>query len=259
MKKNFLILLIPFCFLISCGDDYVLYSYTAGVGTYSIFGYIYLIDSNGVWLENAGGTKISVEGGPEYAFTDASGIFLLKGLPGGGFTLIVSKPGYAANHLDFYKDNDSVQYFGTTNLYQIRRVTPNLVIRPFDDGQGSATSPNAVSRFSSRIIDSIQPYKMNSVSIRIFFGKSIFIESSNPYTYLYSEDIYSFDSNKSGSVNISRDALLHSGFRSGDKIYAVAYAAATRGSGGYRDSTSGNWINTGYSPFHSEIRNFILP
>jgi hypothetical protein len=79
------------------------------------------------------------------------------------------------------------------------------------------------------------PFDPNSYSVRI---------SPNGYDFL-----------------VHKDSLYAAGFKADDKIYCMVAAETEQCAynGFYFDISSGKNVYTGYSPIHSEVKNFILP
>ena len=89
-------------------------------------------------------------------------------------------------------------------------------------------------------------------------GKNPFINPLKPASYQFGTGIIGLDSLETASATVTRSELLYSGFQSGETIYVAAYAATTP-SEPYMDTVAKKWIYTGFSPYHSEVKSFILP
>ena len=233
-----------------------------GSGDGALNGYVYLHDTNGNVMASSAGAKVSVESGSQYTTTDSDGQFTLSGLPDAKFNLIFSKDGFAESrdftydYTNFYKQS-FIPVYGARKIFQIRKLTPNLVIRAFE-GSGDTIDIYKKAMFTSRIIDSLKQY---SGLIKLYFGTDASISSGKPNSFLYSTTLATVDA-QDGTANIAvyRDSLLNHGFISNTKIYVAAYMTGFYTQNQfYIDQVSGKRIYTGLSPFSSEVRNFVLP
>lgn len=245
---------------IGCKDNPTAYSIGSGNG--ELNGYVVLYDSNGMVLYNHSGATVSAEHGTQYTVTDHDGQFTLSGLPNAKFTLIFSKEGFAESrdetydYTKYYKSG-LIPVYGERKMYQIRNLTPNLVLRPFG-GAGDTTSPYKRAMFSSRIIDSMKQY---SGLVKLYFGTDTTVSARNPNSFLYTTLPATVDA-QDGTVYIGvfRDSLLNHGFRSNTKIYVVAFITGFYTQNQfYIDQASGKRIYTGLSPYNSEVKSFVLP
>lgn len=259
-KPSILILLL--LLLASCGDK----SSISGVGTGngSINGFINLRDTNGNEMSDHSGVRISVLGGSQYAFSDADGQWTLENLPAGKFTIISHKDGYA----DLYDVNhaftstikgDDIEYYGLRRLYTISKLTPSLVLRPFEKSMDSNMGGALVATFSGRIKDTNVSNSYPQF-IKIYFAANPNIDPQNPSSFNSSSRMQSVYSDGVGYVQVERDSLIAAGFPQLSKVYCVAYAAGYWTEDiGYTDATTGKKINTGLSPIHSEVKSFVIP
>ncbi len=242
--------------LVSCKDNAT--SYSVGTGNGEINGFVSLRDSiNGgeLSVHDFSGVTVSVEGGPQRTTTDSDGQFTLSELPNGKITLVFSKPGFAESRdVDFeYKK----LYYGSRNMYQIRKLTPNLVIRPFE-GAGDTTSPFKRALFSCRIIDSLKQY---SGLIKLYFGIDPILSPQDPNSFLYSTPPTNVDAQDGTAfIGVFRDSLLQNGFMPNTKVYVVAFMTGFYTQNQfYIDKSTDKRIYSGLSPFNSGVKNFVLP
>jgi hypothetical protein len=283
MKQNFIIIIflaIGVAFN-SCKQS------TSVITSGEILGAVQLFDTTNNSIANAEGVKVSVEGGSQFTLTNSAGNFSLSGLPDGEIILIFSKSGFAEvrNTVQINSAGYSVNY-GTQHLYTISHLSPDIVLRPFEpcfikynfrDTQifsneagghflhvwvyDSLYEDFGISQFSSRILDAPNNAGSYGASIKIYFGAQDSITPTDPGTFAFSSEILTVDNSDGlATMNIYRDSLLHHGFQSNSKIYCAAFAAGLLTQNQfYTDKTTGQNIYTGFSPIHSEIRNFILP
>ena len=260
-------LLLPFCCVLiistaANGCKYNPSSSPIGSGDGALNGYVYLHDTNGMVMASSAGAKVSIENGSQYTTTDSDGQFTLSGLPDAKFNLIFSKEGFAESRDDnydytnYYKQN-FIPVYGERKMFQIRRLTPNLVIRPFE-GTGDTTSPYKRATFSSRIIDSMKQY---SGLIKLYFGIDASVSPQNPNSFLYTTLPATVDAQDGTAyIAVFRDSLLKYGFIPNTKIYVTAFMMGFYTQNQfYLDKASGKRIYTGMSPFSSEVKNFVLP
>jgi hypothetical protein len=266
MTSNFpplICLILLFCLLASCEDNPTYYS--VGTGEGNIYGYLNLRDSLyglEIYPLDSSNIKVLIQNGPQSTSTTIGGQFELQGIPTSqAFTLIFSKPGFA-EHRDIdhiFRANSSslIEYYTTLQLYQIRKLTPNIVLRPFQSLSGADT-PRTVATLTSRIIDKNQ---LLTGYIKLYFSKTSSIVASVPQSYQYSLPLSAIDAESGiSTVAVFRDSLLNNGFSQSDTIYCIAYYTGfyTKNEF-YIDNATGKRIYTGLSPFHSEVRSFVLP
>jgi hypothetical protein len=261
---------LPSVFLLSlllgsCKDTST--SYSVGTGNGNIYGYIYLLDSNGndISPRDFSNFLISIPGGSQSTSTTVDGQYELQGVPtSGSFTLVFSKPGFA-EHRDIGHifrasvPGSLIEDYNTVIMYRIRQLTPDLVLRPFQSLNG-ADSPHTVAIFTCRIMDSLGKNQYGGY-IKLFFSKTSSIVASDPQSYQYTLPLTGIDAESGiSTVGIFRDSLLNNGFSQSDTIYCIAYYTGfyTKNEF-YIDNATDKRIYTGLSPFHSEVRSFILP
>jgi hypothetical protein len=261
MRYSFCICIIIFSALLGSCKEHAT-EYIVGTGPGEINGFISLRDSiNGNEMTpNDSAAIIAIENGSQYTRTDG-GQFTLTGVPTGIFTLIFSKPGFAESRdVDHNYKGGSLEYYGTRRLYQIRRLTPNIVLRPFQSVNGADT-PYTRALFTSRITDSVHFGEQYSGLIKLYFGKTADISPKVPDSYFFdSPFIYADAQSGIATTYIYRDSLVNNGFHTLEKVYCTAYYCGfyTKNEF-YVDKISGKRIYTGLSPFHSESASFIFP
>jgi hypothetical protein len=252
--------------LSSCKDTSS--NYSVGTGNGNIYSYVYLLDSNSgqeIQPRDFSGIRISIIGGPQSTLTNLDGQFELQSVPTtGAFTMIFTKEGFAEKRdIDHVFNPGSygslIEYYSTVKLFQIRRLTPNLVLRPFQSESGADT-PYSRAIYTSRIMDSLE-HGTYSGYMKIYFGKTESISADIPNSYLFATPQIQAEAEAGvATTPIYRDSLLNNGFSPSDKIYCKAYYTGfyTKNEF-YIDKISGKRIYTGLSPFSSEVRNFFLP
>ena len=267
MRKEIIFVIIFLnALLASCKDTG---TSSVGTGNGNIYSYVSLLDSvnsDDIIPRDFSSVRISIQDGPQSTYTDKDGQFELASVPtSGAFTLVFSKNGFAEErdigHIFTPSQPGSlIEFYNTVRMYQIRHLTPDIVLRPFQSETGADT-PYTRAIFSGRIIDSIGNNQQYSGYIKFYFGKSELLSAENPNTYLYETPFTEVDAESGiAAIGIYRDTLLHNGFSPLDKIYCVAYYTGfNTKSEFYIDKATGKRIYTGFSPYTSEIRNFILP
>jgi hypothetical protein len=269
MKRSSIFILLSICILLGSCKHTSSPTYAVGTGNGNIYGYIYLRDSltgNDISPRDFTGISIAIQGGPQSTQTTIDGQYEIGSVPEGSpFTLLFSKPGFAP-HYDIShtfsptNSGSSIEYYNTVLLYQIRQLTPEIILRPFVAPNGADT-PRTVAVFTGNITDSLPAKQQYSGYMKLFFSTSKVISAADPSTYQYTMPLAAVDA-QSGSAEIFvyRDSLLNNGFHSSDSVFCTAYYTGfyTKNEF-YIDKASGKRIYTGLSPFRSLVRNFILP
>lgn len=242
---------------IGCKDNPVIY--TVGEGDGEINGYVNLIDTNGnlITTSDFSDVVISVEGGPQFTRSDGDGQFTLANIPRQKITLIFDKSGFAqSRHKDYEYKGLQYQYFGIKKIVQISRMTPNIVLRPFESPVDT-TKPYEKAVFSSRVIDSISNSKFAG-RIKLYFGKSSDITPRDPNSFQYATPFSGVNFlTRTASFEIYNDTLIKYGFSKLTKVYVCAFYCGLNND--MYIHSSGKAIYTGLSPNHSEVKSFILP
>ena len=127
------------------------------------------------------------------------------------------------------------------------------------------------STFSSRILDkSVATYYYGYYGV-LFFGKSADINPSDPKSFLFQTCFYNNTPNPNyitqatsgtgiANFNVNKLLLQSAGFASGEKVYCVScFGNRFILRNYYTDPQSGMIIFPGFSPYHSEVKSFILP
>src|SRR5436305_5622187 len=192
MRLSFCLGVLLGMLLSSCKDNPATYSVGTGNGT--IYGYVYLMDSTSgfeVSPRDFTGAEISIQNGAQYTLCDIDGQYSLQSVPNGSFDLVFSKEGFAVHkdvgHQFNPLNGTETEYYQTVRLYQIRRLTPDIVLRPFESDSGADT-PYTVAQFSSRILDSLLPPIPQNPFVKIYFGKTSSISPLDPNSFFYSTD-----------------------------------------------------------------------
>jgi len=138
--------------LFGCKDTPIS-SYAVGQGSGQINGYVSLRDSMTETKIRSSLFRSSGLGGkraPVWNNRCWRAIYLISSTEC-KFTLIFTKKGFAEGRdVDYEYKGSALQYYGARALYQIRRMTPSLVTRPFD-GAGDSTATYDHAMFSGRI------------------------------------------------------------------------------------------------------------
>jgi hypothetical protein len=186
------------------------------------------------------------------------------------------------------------QYDGIQNFYQISNISVDLVLRPFDEDYKKITYrdtlinsnatyvidtlviPNGQAIFSSRVLDN-PPNKVYPYYGVLFFGKSPNIDPADTKSFLFEscysdQGYYAYQyyprgftpTNTSTGIadfTVNKLFLQSVGFISGETVYCVAYFGNSNSLyyNYYIDPATGMIIFPGFSPYHSEVKSFILP
>jgi len=266
IRFSFVLNFTLLCILASCKNNPAS-SNSIPTGDENIYGYVYLLDSlkgQDISPRDFSSVQISIPGGSQYTSTTIDGQYELQNVPtSGAFTLVFSKPGFAEHHdasISFSASTGSfIEYYNTVLLYQIRQLTPDIVLRPFQSLSGADT-PRTVATFTSRIIDSLQTQEYSGY-IKLYFSKNPSIVPTDAQSFQYALPLIGMDAESGiSTIGVFRDSLLNNGFSPSDNIYCTAYYCGfyTKNEF-YIDKASGKRIYTGLSPFHSETRSFIVP
>ncbi len=252
----------------------------------TINGAVALIDTAGNFVAGLSGIQVAVDGGSQSTLTDSMGHFTLENVPDGNIPLIFFKPGFAEfhDHCTVSAASHSATY-GTASLFQISRISSNIVLRPFGecfvrynfrDTQvfshaagiyihswlyDSLYEQYGLTQFSCRIMDAPNHLGRFGASVQIYFSDQDSISPAGVNSYRFATQQQTVDVNDgSVSFDIYRDSLLKHGFVSNSTIYCTAFANGYYTQEiFYTDKASGKEIFTGFSPLHSEIRSFVLP
>lgn len=282
MKKNYYWLVLSITGLMMAGCHQNTSPATTGIGR--VTGAVKLVDTMSNVLINSSGIHISPENSTRFVLSDSLGNFTIDSLPDGVATLVFSKPGFAEFHL-LCQVNDPPVRFGTLGLYAISHLTPNIVIRPFEDCTirynfrdtqifsfeagghfihvwvyDSLYEEFGIAQFSSRVIDGPNYAGQYGASVQFFFSSQDNISPQDPGTFQFATEQTGVGYDGIGTITIYRDSLLHHGFTANSLIKCAAFTTGPRTHDiFYTDKATGKKIYTGLSPIHSEIRSFILP
>lgn len=277
IKLSALLAFAVFCGCKDSNTTQIIYTNDGKPGT--IVGKVALIDSTYAYLKDASGVEVTIEGTPYKAVTDSNGKWSITNVLPGTYYLFFKKDGFAL------KKDGAIKFAGNgtdswnSSLYRINRITPDLILRPFEEqsslsyrdtvvydslGRPHSSSNidtiiDQVARFTFILVDKLK-HSDPFVVGQIFLSKTNNISPLDPKTYLYTVYTnFSYPISTSSDLFISRKGLLDAGFSTDDKIFCVLYAAQQSFREGYIDSSNDKYIYTGFSPFHSEVKSFILP
>ena len=219
------------------------------VGQVTLIDSLYKLNEGYTILSDASGVEVSIDGTQLKGITDANGRFSIENIPPGAYWLIFKKDGFATYHegvIDF-PGNGTDYHNGQLN--RLSYITPELILRAFDS--------NGIATFTFKVLDSLQLFVQ--AQGYIFFGKTDAITPSDPNSYVFSAPVTYEPNYISGDYSFSRTSFTNSGFSPGDKIYCVVYAGKNSAAVSYLDLQSFKRIYTGFSPYTSGVKNFILP
>jgi hypothetical protein len=230
----------------------VMYTGDAIPGT--IIGKVTAIDTlfiNGRYVvSDPSGVEVSIEGTSLKGITDKGGRYSISNVPPGAYWLIFKKEDFATYHDGVIEFAGNGTDYWDAEVYRISYVTPDLVLRPFDSA-GNTT-------FTFKVLDSLQSNEQ--VTGYTFFSKTDAISPSDPNSYVLVFPIRYISSQPSiGNFSLSIADLKYYGFDSGDKIYCVTYSGKNSTDVSYRDLATYKRIYTGFSPYTSGVKSFILP
>jgi len=262
------------------------HSDSALVGT--MVGYVQLYDSsyqnwiNSIFISNSSGVLVSIEGTPFKTTTDSTGRWKLSNIPAGTYTIQFSKQGFAMQKIVAYKFiGNGTDLVNTQYLYQIPTLHSSIVLRQFEDvNEARAIDtiyiyPNG-DTLHYQVFDSVlvtqgraifsgsikENLGFMEVMVNIFLSRSSAIDPKDPSTFTvmsrFTRIIY--HGNYSADISFYRDSLYSAGFKPGDKIYCLAGAMTMQNEySNYFDIDKGKFIYTGFSPYYSDVKSFILP
>lgn len=234
MKLNVALVLVIIFSVFSCknGEESTT---TPEIKNGSISGSVDLKDEFGNQLPLDSGMMISAINATNlYAvFTDTIGNFLLDDIEPGTYTIIYTKDGFGT----YKRFNVVVPSTGapttlanTNILGQISTTLISALVANYD-------SANA--KFNFPCIVNPAPSSSQQRGIRLFFGNSNLVSSSN---YVYSPAQFWTAQTTNGEVeNIDPSSLTSNGFNSGDSAWVIAYGESMV-TNTYADSSSGNPI-----------------
>jgi hypothetical protein len=239
---------------------------TAEPGT--IKGKVILHDTTNVLLTDASGVSVSLEGTKYTTLTAADGSWELDNVPAGTYaSLMYSKngfPTYKSYVIPQYGQSGAIgayivggggtQYDLPKTLNQISYISDDIVIRAFEDNVDVTQTI-----FSSRVLDAEKSY--DTYYGAIYFGLRPDIDPTNAKTFLYFVGLGQADrSTGNHDFPVLLSDLKNAGFTSGQKVYCAAYFMNSANlSVYYTDPATGTIIFPGFSPYHSEVKSFLLP
>jgi hypothetical protein len=232
---------------------------------------------------------ISIDGTPFTATSDSIGKWTMKNIPAGTYNITISKSGYAMVKLIAYKFiGNGTDFLERISLYKVPLLHPDLVTRPFYDyytyfwrdtlyvdrgdtiryAQDSVYHPLGIATFTGSVAEDFSYGDIGHRYMDFYLGKTENIDPLDPNSFIYTTG--PLDANRNSDpnsfladlydLNLFRDSLYMLGFNSGEKIYIAAYVCTAPCRYIYfTDINTGKHIYTGFSPIHSEVRNFILP
>jgi hypothetical protein len=236
------------------------------------------------------GATVSLDGTPFSAVSDSNGKWILKNIPAGTYNITFAKPGYALEKGISYKFlGNGTDFLGRAKLYKVPLLHPNFITRPFHDyyiytyrdttivsGGGDTIQsyikdslfvPLGAATFTGVVLENPSYGDIQYRFIAMYLGKTDHIDPLDPNSFFYNTG--PIDANGYSNPNVSadlynftlyRDSLYDMGFKSGDKIYAIAYVCNyTCRYVYYPDINTGKNIYTGFSPIHSDVKSFIVP
>jgi hypothetical protein len=203
--------------------------------------------------------------GPQSTQAAINGPFELRSLPAHTpFTMVIKKKGFSE-----FRDVDhimkpsvaggNIEIYSTIYLTAIRKLTPELILRPFTS-TSEADPPYTVAMLSCNIIDDFLIGEYEGY-MKILFSNSDTIDITHPDTYQYATPFVSVNRASAGAIiPVYRDTLIMNHFHHGEKIYCKGYYCGLyTKDDGYIDKQSGKKVYTGVSPYSTEVKSFILP
>jgi hypothetical protein len=286
-------LLLLTVFLASCGTKTEVITNTySGAEPGNIKGKVVLLDTVGGLIADASNVRVELEGTKYFTVTVTDGSWELKDIPAGTYpSLQYSRKNFPTFKLHqepwgggfgaYLVGGGGTQYDRQQDLYQISQVSVNIIIRDFENYTefiARDTVINSVNRtvydsiiipkgratFSSRVLDVPKNKEFNYYG-GIFFGAQPLIDPTDPITFLYSttmEDYLSQTDLTTGMCNFTINAatLKKTGFISGQTVYCLSFFGNRYLSENkYFDYENHLDIYPGFSPYHSEVKSFILP
>jgi hypothetical protein len=258
---------------------------TPGGGTPgNIVGFVQLYDTLSQAISDNSGVVVSLPGSTISAVSDATGRWQLTNVPPGTYKIFFSKPGFSIIE-DFnvvFQGNGTFYYnYGVgksyTSIYQLQNLYPDIVLRPFEDYLSIVDTSyydtagyhyvydTTIVKYYSAVFSSRSEDVTNTTATAIYFGKTKILDPINPKTFLYATDIHynsdRVDSTGVADITILRSDLLKAGFLPGDSIYCSAFAGISNilNSTTWIDPETNKTVYSGFSPFHSQVRSFVLP
>jgi len=285
--KNILKLstLLAFAFFCGCSDS----STNSGSIPGDIIGTINQVDDTLYHaMPDKSGVQVSLVGTPYSDVSDLSGRWHLTNVPAGTYTIRFTKEGYVSKTRQnlVFGGNGTFFYeadFNSPAMYPLPNLFPNIVLRPFKDlvqinylGNSTWIDSNGVyhnqylydtviTKLGIATYSSRSQFMYHAVPVfgAIFFGKNEHIDPGDPTSFLYSIINYPPNGNdSSGMANFEfhRSDLLQAGFSENETVYCCAFAFAYYYNyDSWIDAKTGRDAYSGFSPYHSEVKSFILP
>ncbi len=111
-----------------------------------------------------------------------------------------------------------------------------------------------IATFTFKVLDPLQDNEY--VVGYIFFSKTQNIDPSDQTSYFGFLQVLYTNPDDHINLNVAISFLLNAGFVKDDKIYCEAF---TGNIGGYTDLLTGKSYISGFSPYTSGVKSFILP
>ncbi|MCX6154034.1 MAG: carboxypeptidase-like regulatory domain-containing protein [Candidatus Kapabacteria bacterium] len=204
------------------------------------------------------------------AITDSNYNFLFKNVPEGIYDLFISLDGYDTTTIFGMTYTGDYLYLGINQPSETPttvKFESGLGIHLFDlckTKHGKFNNFAIDSNFKSLNGDSVLSYKfsMEATCTNSEIDVFLFFSADNTVNKYYSNNWYYTTFNKAVSMagNISKKYLISSGFKSGQKIYAIAYwGSRDQQVGVIEDSRNSNKLWVGLSDQPSQVFEITIP
>ena len=251
------ILLLSMCSLFGCKSNS---STPSTEPTGNLSGDVILYDQNCNTLTDNSGVKVDIEGTAFSAVTNSKGSWTISGLPAGSYSIAFSKSGYDTTKFgNYHFVVGGAGYFDKINFYQVPAFSPILTSIRLADSliKGTDTTIVAARSGISGTFTNISWINKQLEGI-VYFSTDPLVSPNNITSVVYSIAISASPNSPDFFERTPAFDLYSRGFKSGDKVYAVAYSSGCNISS-YLDAKSGKYIHTGYGKIASNVISSILP
>ena len=228
--------------------------------TGNLSGDVVLYDQNCNALADNSGVNVGIEGTAFSGVTNSKGSWTIAGLPAGNYSIAFSKPGYDTTKFgNYHFVVGGAGYFDMINFYQVPAFIPILTSIRLADSLIKETDTTIIAERAgiSGTFTNISGISKSLDGI-VYFSTNPLVSPNNITSVVYSISISALSNHPDFFQRTVAFDLYSRGFKSRDKVYAVAYSSGCNISS-YFDAKSGKYIHTGYGKIASNVISSILP
>jgi len=219
MRNNsFIVFAALICFLLLNGckkDDATAPSPKV---TGDLMGTVQLRNEKGVYASNHSAITVSVEGTNLSSQTDEGGNYSIKGIEEGDKIIVYSKNGYGTFKEVIHIDGNSTKHPNGIDIFElppfnVKNLSAKIITNGFELSGGITNT-------------------LDDIRGLVVFAFSDSTVSSEPSKYLFAKSYTIMHDSSSFTASVWFSDLLQNGFKSGQKVYFVAYGSISTGYSG---------------------------